>query len=207
MFVTLSTTTNTFNNYLTMKTENDSLSASESINIITSMIEQAQGNVQKSSFHFLLWGWVVILANLGMYALIQYEYAHPYIVWVITIPAWVASMVYGYRQGKEKRAVTHIDRTIMWLWITFGVTIFILIFFGSSIRFNLNPVIILISTIPTFITGVLIRFKPLMLGAVSFWVFGIICFMVNAETQNLVGALAVIVGYLIPGYLLKNKKG
>lgn len=190
-----------------MTTEHNSLSAADSLNIITKMIEQAQGNVQKSSFHFLLWGWVIALANLGMYSLIQFDYPHPYIVWLITIPAWIASMVYGFRQGREKKVVTHIDRTIMWLWITFGITTFILIFFGSSIRYNINPVIILISTIPTFATGKLIRFKPLVLGAVSFWFFGIACFLVSVEMQNLVGAGAVIVGYLIPGYLLKNKKG
>jgi hypothetical protein len=95
----------------------------------------------------------------------------------------------------------------MWLWITFGVSVFILIFFGASINYNLNPVILLISTIPTIATGVIIRFKPLVLGGISFWILGILCFLVSFEYQNLVGAAAVIVGYLIPGYMLKNKKG
>lgn len=191
---------------LTMNTEQETLSAAESLNIITKMINQAKGNVQRSSFHFLLWGWVVALANMGMYTLIQLDYRHPYIVWLITIPAWIASMVYGYRQGRGSRTVTYIGKTIMWLWISFGVSVFILVFFGASINFNLNPVILLISTIPTLATGVLIKFKPLILGAISFWIFGILCFMVGLEYQNLIGAAAVIVGYLIPGYMLKYKK-
>lgn len=190
-----------------MNSEQEPLSASESLNIITKMINHAQGNVQRNSFHFLLWGWVVVLANIGMYSLIQIEYAHPYIVWLITIPAWIVSMMYGYRQSREKRLVTYVDRTIMWLWVTFGVTIFILIFFGSSINHNINPVIILISSIPTFATGKIIRFNPLVLGAVSFWVFGILCFLVSFEMQNLISALSVVCGYLIPGYMLRNKKG
>lgn len=189
-----------------MDTENDSLTASESISLITKMIRQAQGNVKGSSFHFLMWGWVVALANLGMYALIQIDYPYPYAVWLITIPAWAASMFYGYKQGRESRTVTYIERTIMWLWITFGISIAILIFFGESILFNLNPIIILMSSVPTFATGVLIRFKPLMMGAASFWLFAIVCFLVSAEEQNLVGAGAVLFGYLLPGYMLKYKK-
>ena len=190
-----------------MNTEQEFLSASESISIITKMINHAKGNVQRNSFYFLLWGWVVALANIGMYALIQVKYSYPYIIWLITIPAWIISMVYGYRQSREKRMVTYMDKTIMWLWVTFGITVFILIFFGSSIKHNINPVILLISTIPTFATGKIIRFKPLVMGAVSFWLFGILCFLVSFEMQNLVSAAAVIVGYLIPGYMLKYKKG
>jgi hypothetical protein len=189
-----------------MKTENQNLSANESLDIITQMIRQAQGNVKRSGFHFLLWGWVVALANLGMFTLIQIGYAQPYIVWLITIPAWLASMFYGYQQSKEERIVTHIDRTTMWLWLSYGVCIFTLVFFGSTIHWNLNAIILLMTVVPTLVSGVVIRFKPLIIGGVSIWFFSIVCFLVATEYQYLVGALAVITGYLIPGYLLKHKK-
>ena len=189
-----------------MKTENENLSANQSLDIITQMINQAQGNVRSSGFHFLLWGWVITLANLGMFTLIQLEYARPYIVWLITIPAWLASMYYGYKHGKEERIVTHIDKITMWIWITYGISVFTLVFFGSTIRWNLNPVILLMTVVPTFISGIVIRFRPLILGGVSIWFFAIVCFLVDYQYQYLVGALAVVTGYLIPGYLLRYKK-
>src|SRR5687767_9350597 len=117
-----------------MKTETENLSANQSLDIITQMINQAQGNVRGSSLHFLLWGWVIAIANLGMFTLIQLEYSRPYIVWLITIPAWITSMYFGYKQGKAVRITTHIDKITMWMWIVYGCSIFTLIFFGRSIN-------------------------------------------------------------------------
>lgn len=189
-----------------MKPEHENLSADQSLDIITQMIRQAQGNVKSNGFYFLLWGWVVAFANIGMFALIQLEYARPYVVWVITIPAWLWSMYYGYKHSQRERLVTHMDRITMWLWISYGICIFTLVFFGRTINWNLNPVIILMTALPTFISGIVIRFKPLIIGGVSIWFFGVVCFLSDFEYQNLVGALAVITGYLIPGYVLKGKK-
>jgi hypothetical protein len=189
-----------------MKTETENLSANQSLDIITQMINQAQGNVRGSSFHFLLWGWVVALANLGMFTLIQLNYSMPYIVWLITIPAWLTSMFYGYKRGQEKRIVTHIDKISMWIWISYGICIFTLVFFGNSIHWNLNPVILLMTVVPTFISGIVIRFKPLVLGGISIWFFAIVCFLVDYQYQYLVGAIAVVAGYLIPGYMLRYQK-
>ncbi len=39
-----------------MENKNESLNPQQSLDLITAMIEQAKGSVQKSSFHFLLWG-------------------------------------------------------------------------------------------------------------------------------------------------------
>ena len=189
-----------------MKTESENLTANESLDIIAQMIRQAQGNVRESSFHFLLWGWVVTIANLGMFTLMQLNYPRPYIIWSITIPAWLVSMYYGYSRSKEQRAVTHIDRTTMWLWISYGICIFTLVFFGSTINWKLNPVILLMTVIPTLVSGIVIRFRPLIIGGISIWVFSILSFLVDSQYQYLAGALAIISGYLVPGYMLRNKK-
>jgi hypothetical protein len=182
------------------------LTAQESLDIITAMIQQAKGNVQKNSFYFLLWGWVVAVANLGVYALIQLEYPRPYLVWLITIPAWLLSMYRGFRTGKQRKQRTLLEQITIWIWVSFSITIFIIILFGSLINYQLNPVIILISAMPSLVSGVALRFKPLIWGGVLFWVFGIAAFLVPMAFQNLVGALSVLCGFLIPGYLLKNQQ-
>lgn len=187
-----------------MKTEAP-MTAQESLDLITSMIQEAKGNIRRNGFHFMLWGWVVVIANLGMFVLEQLDVPYPYAIWVITIPAWVISLVKGYRQGQEERSTSHLDRITMWLWISFGITIFTLVAFGYRINFQLNPVILLVTAIPTFLSGIMIRFKPLVIGGISFWVFGIVSFLVPTETQPLIGAVAIICGYLVPGHLLQGK--
>lgn len=189
-----------------MKTESENLTAQQSLDIITGMIQEAKGKARKNAFQFLLWGWVIVFANLGMYTLTKLDYPYPYIVWSITIPAWIISMYKGYKQGKEQGVSTHFDMVSLWLWVCFGICTFTLVAFGHKLNYQLNPLIITISAIPTFVSGVLLRFKPMMLGGAAFWIFGIISFLTPIETQPLIGAVAILCGYLVPGYLLKNRK-
>lgn len=189
-----------------MKTESENLSAQESLDIITAMIRQAKGNAKQNGFHFLMWGWVIVLANFGMYTLTRLHYPYPYIVWVITVPAWIISFYVGYKQGKSERMHTHLDRISMWLWICFGICTFTLVALGQKINYQINPLILTVSSIPTFVSGIALRFRPLMFGGASLWAFGIVGFLSPMEIQPLVGAVAIICGYLVPGYLLKYKK-
>jgi MFS family permease len=189
-----------------MQTTDKNLDPNESLDIIAKMIHQAKGNVRNNAIHFLLWGWVVALAYIGMYILIQTGYSAPYIVWVITIPAAFLSMYFGFKHDRKSRVTTHLDKIYTWLWITFGITIFTIVGFGYKIDYQFNSIILLITSIPTLLSGISLRFKPLIIGGILFWVFGVISFMVNYQTQLLVGAVAIICGYLIPGYMLRNKK-
>jgi hypothetical protein len=189
-----------------MKTEFGNLSAQQSLDIITNMIAQAKGNVKRNNFYFLLWGWVIALANLGVYALSVLEYAYPYIVWIVTIPTWIYTMYKGFQMGKSSGRTTHLDKVNISLWISFGIVVFTIVAFGYNINYQINTLILLIIAIPTFVSGTILKFRPLMFGAAAFWIFGIIGFLVPREIQPLIGAVAIICGYLVPGYLLKGKK-
>lgn len=189
-----------------METHDRNLDPSESLDIIAKMIHQAKGNVRNNGIYFLLWGWVVALANFGMYALIQVDYSAPYLVWLITIPAVFLSMYFGFKHGKKSKVTTHLDNIYMWMWISFGIVIFTLVGFGYTIDYQFNAIILLITSIPTFLSGITLRFKPLVIGGILFWAFGILSFNLDYQTQLLVGGIAIVCGYLIPGYMLRNKK-
>ncbi|MDH3710940.1 MAG: hypothetical protein OER04_13685, partial [Cyclobacteriaceae bacterium] len=55
-----------------------------------------------------------------------------------------------------------------------------------------------------FVSGRLINFTPLVLGGVALWISAIIAFNVSVQDQYLVAGFAIIVGYLIPGFLLRQ---
>ena len=132
-----------------MNPESDNLTASESLDLIASMIQQAKGKVQRNNFFFLFWGWVLVAANLGMYALSKLHYEHPYAVWLMTIPAWLFTFYKISTRKKAERSTSHFDRISVWLWMSFGITIFFVVLFGFKINFQLNPVILTISAMPT----------------------------------------------------------
>jgi len=189
-----------------MSTENE-FTPKESLDVITSMIQQAKGNMQKNSFYFLLWGWTIVIANAGVYVLMKYtQVANPYNMFLITIVAAVISIVYGIRQGQQATVSTHLDTIYKWVWIGFSATCFIFWIFGNQIGWQLNPLIITLSAVPTFVSGVMLKFKPLMYGGVTFWGFGALSFLSDSETQFLLASIAVTVGYIIPGYLLKRSE-
>jgi len=185
-------------------TQDKNLSPQQSLDVITTMIHQAQGKMRKNSFYFLLWGWTVMIANFGMYGMIKFSnYPYPYAIWLITIPAWIITMIYGSRQDRQATVSTHLDKMNMWLWISYGITLGPIVFFMKEINYNLNAIILIITAAPTFLTGIMLRFKPLLYGGINFWIFGIACFLIDNLTQYLFGGIAILLGYLIPGYMLK----
>lgn len=180
------------------------LSTRQSLDLITEMINRAKGNIMQNSVYFIIWGLVIAIANLGMFTLIQLDIKQYYLVWAITIPAWIFTIYHSYTGAKRSKTSTHLDRISGSLWLGFGVIIFTLVPFGNLINYQLNPVILLISALPTLVSGIIIRFKPLIIGGISFWILAITCFLVHGPWQFIIGAMAVTVGFFIPGMLLKK---
>lgn len=190
-----------------MNTEQTSFDQKDSLAVISSMIKQTQGIFQESAFYFILWGSVIALANLVHYILMEYSsYNHPYIVWLITIPAWLASMLYGRKQSRHAIVTTHLDNIITVVWLSFGLSIFLLIILGQAINAYFNPVIMLMAAIPTFISGFTIKEKSLTFGAILFWLAGSVAFFTDTSVHYLIAAIANIGGFLIPGIILAKKR-
>ncbi len=185
---------------------NKELTKEESLELITNMIGQAKRNVAKGgSFYFLLWGWVIMLANLGHYILEKFKlYDHPYIVWTLIIPAVAITIWYSARQGRNATVVSHYDRIYGTIWSCIFVTIVTLLVFADKLAFNQNAVILLFSGLGTYLSGSLLRFKPLLIGGVSLWGASVVAFNVSILDQYLVAAVGLLIGYLVPGYLLRK---
>jgi hypothetical protein len=190
-----------------MENRNESLNPQQSLDLITSMIRQAKGNVQKTSFYFLLWGWTIVIANLGVYIMIKFtDVQNPFLMFAITIPAGIISIIYSTRQDKTSIVTTHLDQIHMWLWIGYGINCFLVVLVGKYVGWMVNPIIITMCAMPTFITGVILKFKPLMFGGVVFWIAGVALFFIAKDDQFLLAALAIALGYLVPGYMLRKSE-
>jgi hypothetical protein len=191
-----------------MHSEKESLTAQQSLDIISSMMRQTKVNALANTFYFLLWGWTIAIANLAVFLAIKFtELSNPTIIFAVSIPAAIASVVYGIRQDRSAVASTPLDNINKWMWIGYGVTCFILVYFGKQTNWQINAIIMCMSATPTFVTGIILKFKPLLVGGMAFWIFGIACFLVPNELQFLLGSIAIICGYVIPGHMLKSIEG
>lgn len=184
------------------------LSEKDSLKIIADMITIAKGNAKQSFFHIILWGWVIIAISLSQYYMIVYtKIANPQMAWLVTIPFLLVSIIYGFKQGKKEKSTSFIDSLYAWIWFTFVISISIILFVSitSHSWYLITSLVLVIAGMATFISGKLIRFNPLVWGGVAFWIWSLIAFNLQYEYVLLVNAAAIFTGYIIPGYLLKNK--
>ncbi len=183
------------------------LTKEESLAIISGMIKQAKSNVAGSSFFFLLWGWVALIGYGGHYTLFMMEYEAPQMIWLITIPAAIISAIRGARMRSTAKVRTYTDQIYGSIWLGLAIPFVALIYFGGQFGYqNITGLILLMVGTGLFITSRLLRFEPATYGAFVIWLGAIAALILNNESQFLIGGFVTILGYLIPGYMLKKRE-
>lgn len=69
-----------------------------------------------------------------------------------------------------------------------------------------TPFILGVTAMATAVSGMMIRFRPLVAGAVIFLAAAVVSSFLKGTDQLLVFAVAMGLGYLIPGYLIRTIK-
>ncbi len=181
------------------------LKPEESLKIINDMISSAKINLKEHNFHILFWGYTIALISLTHFITDYFMLlSKPEIVWFLVIPGIFISAIYGYRTGRRKKTFSHINRINSLTWIAFIISYIIIIIFGKEVNYNISELIFVLVGMATFISGTVLKFRPLMFGAIVFWIGSIICFIIPHIYVTLVGFFIVILGFLVPGYMLKN---
>ena len=181
----------------------------ESLKIITEMIESSRSKIRDNGFYYLLWGWLMLSASVLNFVLVTAGYDKPWLPWPVLMAAgMVVSVIAGYRQGREARVMTWFDKTMIYLWWAFFMVLVIVLFMAGTgvIPWRAaDGLIIALYGLATFVSGGLLRFRPLLVGGLSAWVFAIVILYVPGVYSLLVVAVSLMTAYLIPGYLLKNR--
>jgi hypothetical protein len=116
------------------------------------------------------------------------------------------SILYGYKQSKEQKVKTLIDEFYGYIWIGFLISLLCVILISLAYKHSPTSFILVIMGFAVFIAGVVLKFKPLILGAVVFWISSFLYFYVGeSSAQLLVFAGSVVLGYIIPGLLLRKE--
>jgi hypothetical protein len=111
----------------------------------------------------------------------------------------------GSGRKKKQRVKSYIDDLMKYVLISFLVSLFTVLFFMNTLGISTYPLVMLIYGIWLFISGGALKFRPLIIGGIVNWLLGITAFFFAFEIQLLILALAVLLGYIIPGHLLKMK--
>jgi hypothetical protein len=191
-----------------METNEKLMTGEESLKIIAEMLNRTRVNFRQGSFHLLFWGWLITICSLSEFALTRVtDVSHPYYVWFLVIPGVFVSGIFGFVNGRKARVHTYADSIWMWTWMAFLISMGILFIIHARSMQTVSPYILLLVGIPTFISGIIIRFRPLIAGGVFFWIFALLVHFGGPVIGPLGVPASMIIGYLIPGYMLKNKIG
>ena len=189
-----------------MENNEKMMTGEESLKIITEMINRTKVNIRQGSFHLLFWGWLITVCSLSEWVITNLtHYAHPYYVWILVIPGAFVSMIYGAVTGRKAKVHTYADVLYMWTWIGFLFAAIVLFIVQSDRMENITPYILLLAGFPTFLSGFIVKFKPLIVGGICFWVIAILVHFAGPSLALLGTPVAMLTGYLIPGYMLRNK--
>ena len=184
------------------------LSNEKSLEIIHRMINQAKTNITDSGHSWLLWGTLLFLTSLSTFIFINTGAKNIFLGWNIFGVFTIILLGYDIFKPKRKSVQTYVDDILKLVDIGFVICLFIIIF---SINVAVSPnvgfgFLLMIFGFPMLIKGGAIKSRALMIGAAVNWA-GAIAIFINKEFKYdmLIMAAAVLIGYIIPGLILRSQ--
>jgi hypothetical protein len=184
------------------------MSEAESMQLITSMINKAKNFYGETGLFYLIWGWVILFCCLTQFVTVHfYQNQNGSFVWLLIYLVLIFQIIYTRRIKRFQRIKTYTRDINGFVWISFFICLMLTIFICVSFkRYELiNPLLLILYGMPTFLSGIIIKFKPLIIGGIFCWVMAIISPFINMEYHVLLSAASVIAAWIIPGHLLRNK--
>lgn len=182
-------------------------SEQEALQLIEQTILNTRQRFKDDGFYLIMWGWIVIIGNLVSYIAITQEINYLFMYWAVVCPiGGVISGIHGSKKSKSENAASYTSNVMKYIWIGSGILAIIL--WLASVTFGwqyINSAMFVAFAVPVFITGGIMKFTPAIFGGLVLFIFGIISFFIaDFSWAYLVASLGWLLGYLVPGYLLKK---
>ena len=183
---------------------------SEQLNLINDAINKAKEHRIPSSVNFIFWGILITLMSLIHYLFPEFIQKTTYsslIFWtIIPVIGMVITIIYNIKVGVRLGFETHIGRALKLVWGVFNIAWLVIIVL--SIFKKQNPVeeILFLLGVILLITALLIRFTPLIIGAIAVVACSVLITISPSINVLLINAVATFVGLFIPGLSLYLSK-
>ncbi|WP_462219440.1 hypothetical protein [Ferruginibacter sp.] len=208
--------------------EENKMTEQESLQLISQMINKAKNSYLDSGVGPILWGTVISVCSLVTFFKIKYQFDLPFDIWFLTLIAIVPQIFIAAKGNRLNKVKGYDDKMIDYVWICFGISIFLLIFINANIIKQLNPVFqtyidvkgyrpeynyssftssffLLLYGIPTIITGSCRNMRPMFYGGIVCWICCVISIYTKIEWDMLLTAIAATAAWLIPGIILRSQ--
>jgi hypothetical protein len=193
------------------ETADEDLTPQQSFAVIQSMIETAKNQFSENGHLYLLWGWVVLFCSLAEFFMISvFHYRYHYVVWMLTWLAFIYQILYLVKRKRQQTVRTYSQHIVGFVWMVFVIMMFLFGFLfgrelGDSYYKMISPGFLALYGMPTFLSGIILKFRPLVIGGIGCWLLSIVALYTPYEYQLLLLSVAMIIAWIIPGYMLRAK--
>ena len=207
--------------------EDKEITYEEGFQLIRSMIASARESYHSTGIGAMMWGIVIAVCSLVNFLELQYQFNLPFDIFWLALVAIIPQILISRKESREKKMKAHDDRFIKYLWIAFGICIFLLIHSINLVFINWAPVskeytalsghapsfrfseftaslFLMLYGLPTFVTGAACRFKPMLWGGVLCWGCAVITAYTPVKIDLLLMAFSAIVAWFIPGLIMEK---
>lgn len=187
-----------------MEIQDSELTPIQGLQMITEVIAKTKDNLREHSFPFLLWGWLIAVASFSFFVLHVYTSFSLYFLPFPVLALVGIVLTIRYYTGRRFYPETYLSYYLKRLWLVLGISFILVVLIhliGEEPPFTYT---LLIAGIGTMVSGLVLRFRPLVLGGIVFLLFSIASVVTPDRFKPLLQGIAVVTGYLIPGYQLKH---
>jgi hypothetical protein len=188
--------------------EKEKLDPHQSLQIIENMIHRAKNSFSENGHLYLLWGWVILACSLLHFVALKFQlWQSPEMIWMLTWAALIYQIIYIARQAKKQVVNSYAGDMLKAIWLVF-IGCGLIMGFVTSRNGNwemMYPLILMLYGMPTILSGIVLRFRPLVAGGLICWALSIAGGFIPLLYNLLLVAVAVVAAWIIPGYLLRSK--
>jgi hypothetical protein len=214
-----------------MEQQEKTLSEKESLELIATMINKAKNAYYDTGISAMMWGAVIAFCSLEKLAEIQFNYRLPFDIYLLTFAAIIPQIYFSIKESKQRKVKSFDDTYLDYIWMGFGICIFLMVLISNTLQQNLNPLIerynelgkgrydwtqfrfgeyvmslyLLLYGLPTFITGAACKFKPMLWGGLFCWASCVAALYTPIKIDLLLTAVSAILAWLIPGILMEKE--
>ena len=188
-----------------METEN--FSEADSLKLINEMIGKAKKSYVTKGWASIMWGSIIVFCSMATWVRVRYGISLGD-VWILTFLAIIPQIYFGFKENKKRGFVSYEGQVISYVWLAFGISIFILSLYINATKagaVDSASLFMMLYAIPTFITGGVTKFKPMIYGGIFCWAASVLSIFTDFEADNLLMAACGLFAWLIPGIILFKK--
>ena len=183
------------------------LSPSESLSLITDIIEKAKIRFKENGHIYIYWGVLTFVASFLQFVLLllkQYEYNYyPYVIMPI---GFIMHFILFRKKLFYRSPANIIGRILTYAGICVGINLFIIgFFFYHEFHSAFFPTLLILLSILVILYGSALKYLPLLAAGLIINILAYIGFLLPQLYHPLILSISALIGFVIPGILINLK--